>query len=376
MKKEENKTRKLKVRRNLKEKGITLVALVVTIIILLILAGVTLNLALGEGGIFARAKNTTDRYQAAQANELDQMTQLEEMLNSYGQGGTSTGGGEGSTNTVEPPPPTPPTEGSSAGDLSEKLEGDDSVIGKIVTGLTGGVAESYTWEILYADESNIYLISTDYIEVADCPQKDSATITKGSFARTAWLGDTLLGKYEGTANINETGKKLNKDYFSESKNYSSIEGNMKAVAYMLDTGIWTNKIVGADNSKVEYVVGGPSVELLFKAYNAKKKTDYRAQASSATGYQISKDGGSSWAKSYNNMLDTSESTFVITSKTNAFAYWLSSPSTHATGCVLLVDYDGSVAFDGYNETIFGFRPIVCLAEGVTLEPDGEGYKIK
>ena len=34
------------------ERGITLIALVVTIVVLLILAGITINLLLGNGGIF------------------------------------------------------------------------------------------------------------------------------------------------------------------------------------------------------------------------------------------------------------------------------------------------------------------------------------
>ena len=37
-------------------KGITLIALVVTIIVLLILAGVALNLTIGQNGIISRAK--------------------------------------------------------------------------------------------------------------------------------------------------------------------------------------------------------------------------------------------------------------------------------------------------------------------------------
>ena len=56
-----------------KEKGITLVALVVTIIILLILAGVTLSLALGNSGLFKKAQNAADRYTAASENEADLM---------------------------------------------------------------------------------------------------------------------------------------------------------------------------------------------------------------------------------------------------------------------------------------------------------------
>ena len=45
-----------------KNKGITLVALVVTIVVLLILAGVSINLVLGNNGIIAKAKEEADGY--------------------------------------------------------------------------------------------------------------------------------------------------------------------------------------------------------------------------------------------------------------------------------------------------------------------------
>lgn len=44
--------------KNMNEEGITLIALVITIIVLLILAGVTINLIIGERGIITRAKET------------------------------------------------------------------------------------------------------------------------------------------------------------------------------------------------------------------------------------------------------------------------------------------------------------------------------
>ena len=56
-----------------KQNGITLIALVVTIIVLLILAGVTISLVLGENGIIAKAKKTqsvTDEASAKEAVEL------------------------------------------------------------------------------------------------------------------------------------------------------------------------------------------------------------------------------------------------------------------------------------------------------------------
>lgn len=56
-----------------KEKGITLVALVVTIIVLLILAGVAISLTIGQNGIFTRAQNATQRWDKASTNEAEQM---------------------------------------------------------------------------------------------------------------------------------------------------------------------------------------------------------------------------------------------------------------------------------------------------------------
>ena len=53
----------------MKDKGITLISLVVTIIILLILVGVALKLTLGENGIFNRAQDSTERYEIAQILE-------------------------------------------------------------------------------------------------------------------------------------------------------------------------------------------------------------------------------------------------------------------------------------------------------------------
>ena len=53
----------------LKEQGITLVALVVTIIVLLILAGVTINMATSGTGIFGRAKNAANIYRESVADE-------------------------------------------------------------------------------------------------------------------------------------------------------------------------------------------------------------------------------------------------------------------------------------------------------------------
>ena len=72
-----------------KEKGITLVALVVTIIILLILAGITITLTLGDKGIINMAKEAGKNYQNAQEYEQTLLGNLtNEATNIIGSDGT------------------------------------------------------------------------------------------------------------------------------------------------------------------------------------------------------------------------------------------------------------------------------------------------
>ena len=51
-------------------KAITLIALVVTIVVLLILAGISISLVVGDNGLIRRSKDAKKQYEEAQANEL------------------------------------------------------------------------------------------------------------------------------------------------------------------------------------------------------------------------------------------------------------------------------------------------------------------
>ncbi len=64
----------------MKNKGITLVALVVSIIIMLILAGVTLNIALGENGLFKMTQQVAEKYKTAQREEESTMQGITDEL--------------------------------------------------------------------------------------------------------------------------------------------------------------------------------------------------------------------------------------------------------------------------------------------------------
>lgn len=63
-----------------KQNGITLVALVVTIIVLIILAGVTLMIALDNDGIISKTKEGAQEYENAQTNEATELEKVNEYL--------------------------------------------------------------------------------------------------------------------------------------------------------------------------------------------------------------------------------------------------------------------------------------------------------
>ena len=62
------------------ERGITLIALVVTIVILLILAGVTLNIALSDNGLFKKTKEAVDDYNQKAIEEKLQLIYTEKIM--------------------------------------------------------------------------------------------------------------------------------------------------------------------------------------------------------------------------------------------------------------------------------------------------------
>ena len=67
------------------QKGVTLIALVITIIVLLILAGVTLNMVLGEEGIISQAQTAGLENRGGTVEELKNLWQTEDKLkNKYG----------------------------------------------------------------------------------------------------------------------------------------------------------------------------------------------------------------------------------------------------------------------------------------------------
>ena len=71
--------------------GITLIALVVTIVVLLILAGVSINVVFGQDGIIQKAKDAQNKMDQATQNDLDSINELNNWIDGKTNG--TTGGG-------------------------------------------------------------------------------------------------------------------------------------------------------------------------------------------------------------------------------------------------------------------------------------------
>ena len=82
--------------------GITLIALVVTIVVLLILAGVSLNAIFSENGIIKRAQDAQNKMNNAQESDLNALNDLDKWINNQVNGttgGNTTGGNDNPSTT-------------------------------------------------------------------------------------------------------------------------------------------------------------------------------------------------------------------------------------------------------------------------------------
>ncbi|MNS90754.1 hypothetical protein D3C72_1248170 [compost metagenome] len=67
----------------MKNKGITLIALIVTIIVLIILAGISINILIGENGILTKAELAKEQSSLAENKENADLEKTNQLLNSY-----------------------------------------------------------------------------------------------------------------------------------------------------------------------------------------------------------------------------------------------------------------------------------------------------
>ena len=175
-------------------KGITLVALVVTIVVLLILAGVSINLVLGNNGIIAKAKDAETKSAEASENDLKGMNGLvSEMEGALaGNGGA---GGSG-TDTKVPAEATAETAPYFPDNTFTKKEGTIDT-GLVIQEASGN---EYVWVVVPKSLYNNTVYnsnnakkpssSKDYANIEYCLQQYTATYRDGTYYSDTYAADT------------------------------------------------------------------------------------------------------------------------------------------------------------------------------------------
>ena len=353
-------------------KGITLITLVITIIVLLILAGVAIATLTGNSSIIENSNKAAQAYNETASEDDALLGKLENKLKEY-------------TGTNDDSKDDDKKDDTKQGITTAEVANDTSYIGKYVnyTVPEGGDPE-VKWRIFYADGMNgetvaendrhIYLISEDYLKYDYVPTKTvngtTYTMTKNSDYRLSF-NDMYKAYSSNTCSVNITDSRIKKWMKYVDKYPNSKNENISSVAYMLDTGIWNTKY--KNNSFADYAIGGPTIELFNASYKATHPNKYiEATVDITDGYREKWSTDSSYSY-YIEGLSTSElNNLYVRDNKNANGMWLACPSGDNYNGLLSVTYDGDVSLNYSTITYPGLRALVCLSSNVQLVPNGDG----
>ena len=249
------------------KKGITLVALVVTIVVLLILAGVSINLVLGNNGIITKAKDAETKSAEASQNDLIGMNelaqQLEEQINGSTGSGSGNGGTEGSgADTKVPAEATAETAPYFPDNTFTKKEGTIDT-GLVIKDASGN---EYVWVVVprttavYATTGlgKTTFTDADYTSIENDLKEYTKTYRGGTSFTDTWYADE---KNEGW--LSETEYKTLKNSMLKSvyENGGFYVGRYEAG---IETATGTNRTSNTDkNSERKYIT--PSTAPVTKA---------------------------------------------------------------------------------------------------------------
>ena len=303
--------------KNQKTKGITLIALVITIIVLLILAGVSIAMLTGQNGILTQAQNAKNRTEAAQAEEENRLNEYNNIINNYVSGGT--------------------TEETPTFDEDTLTIGEATNVDKYGWKVPNYTVEATNaWRLFYQDSNYTYLITDECV---------------GSY-----MPSDYYGEYTSGADVSTIGQKLNPMLLKAGTFFTSDNKNKNilATAWLTDSNEWDE----FKNSDAVFAIGSPTVELYVKSFNATASTNGANEITldvGTYGYTEATVNGQ-LKTTYNN---------GIYNKSESSKWWLASPYHDYSGSEFYVN--GSRGFFNLNNVAYdscAVRPLVCIPTSV------------
>ena len=357
----------------IKQRGITLIALVITIIVLLILAGVTIATLTGENGILTRASEASKETEITSVKEQAQLDITNWMA------GELENGRDGIVNDWEDiksilDSANPDTENryyvsvteegietpngylvpidelytsNSGGEDEPAFDANDLTIGTAinadkygqkVTNYTVKTSEMSTniWRLFYQDSNYTYLITDECIGIYK-PSNYYSPYTNGSM-------------------VSIIGQKLNPmlleagTFFVE----MNIDSSILTTAWLTDTTNWSTYV---DDEDVVFAIGSPTLELYVASFNA------TASANGATPIATLTLGTHGYRMPARVELETSYN-YGIYNKNLQSKWWIASPTSGGSGQFVVNASERIFSDFSVSNSSFAVRPIVCIPTSV------------
>lgn len=264
---------------------------------------------------------------------------------------------------------------------------DEEIIGKIGSDVDYKTMYPIDWQLFYADEDYVYLITKSYVPHKYLPSelyKDTHSnydvgFTSDDFTISNILPDARWSSGMASAAIQNN--PLKNKYLKWANAYpTSNNNNAIATAYMMDTNVWANF---AGNAKGAFAIGGPTLELLIQSYNTGNLTHFETYDeinnvnSNSFGYNAKRVDENAYSYYWNdgaadklfypywsetpNMWDPSERSNDIYDYVKS--YFIASPGHRDANCLPIIGYGGEL-YHGNSQSIpvsnSGMRPVVAI----------------
>ena len=260
------------------DKAITLIALIVTIIVLLILAGVTINLAVNNQGIFNKAKTATRAFKNASENEQTGLDEADKEIAKYmpkeGSEGGSGSGSESSGGTSERE-----NSGSSTSESSNASGTGGSVEKPTAPSGTGGTVEKPVVPRLTEDE--VYGSTLKRKEALPITQ---ANLIYADYNNDGYADGIIVADASGNAvTTDKIGSGDFADYSVKEFDYLNASNQATVKGYLVTRTKASNKFYVLSLADYD---SSTSHTWYKKAYG--KMKDYNASANTPTSIEIGK----------------------------------------------------------------------------------------
>lgn len=316
---------KLNVAKNKKcIEGITLITLVITIVLLIILAGITINIAIGDNGLFKKAKEAKVNFQTASNEEISMLSNID--IDKY----VNTDG-ENKGNNIQ---------------ISEKNYGDKV---KYDVQVNGQILDN--WKIFYKDinTNDIFIIYGDYLPYqcfpTICNFEDTSTSKPDQVLWT--LAPNIQSKWSINASLFKASN------YTLNENYT----NSKCVSVLLNTENWVSIV---NNKYADLAIGSPSIEMWCASWNAKGYTNANISLGEK-GYKINDDDGGIYETIQDEL-------FWPTNFNEEKGYWIASPADYKEYGLYSVNKSGMGGSNhGNSYAYYCLRPVVHLKSTTKLK---------